>query len=464
MPDRAWTISAIEAALAGLPRPAFRARLRAGLASGEETMSTAIPSGSTTAGHYVHTDQRPTASPVLRLRDAAKAIDFYTRAFGARELMRFAAGDRIPHAELMLGDTTIIVADEAPAIGFPSPDQLGGSPVSIRLDVDDPDAAMQRAIEAGAVVFRPVQTHFYGERTGTVVDPFGYRWALTKVVEPMSVAEMHRRMMAAGGPPAEDRPAWIPEGYRAVTPYLVVADAPAVIAFVKAAFSAEEKSRAIGSAGGVHAEVRIGDSMLMIGGGAPELSWRGETMPSALHVYVPDVDAAFDRAVAAGATVDHAPRDMEYGERGCGVVDAGGNRWYVATARGAAFTPAGLGTVTAYLHPLRAAPLIAFLTQAFGASVAEKHVTPEGVIPHASVRIADSAIELGEAHGPYQPMPTTFYVYVADVDAAYRRALDAGASSLASPADQPYGARHAGVKDPFGNCWYLARPIPVDNR
>ena len=447
MADRAWTLDAIEAALVGLPRPEFVARLRNDLER---------RSGMT--------GNRPTASPVLRVRNAAEAIDFYARAFGAREVMRFAAGDRIPHAEIAVGDALIILADEAPAQGYPGPDQLGGSTVSLRLDVDDPDASMQRAVEAGATVFLPVQTHFYGERTGTVVDPFGYRWSLTRVLERLTVAEMHRRMMSAGGPPADVRPEWIPEGYRTVTPYLVVADTTAVIEFTKAVLGAEQKMRAIGPGGGVHAEVRIGDSMLMIGGGAPELSWRGEPMPSALHVYVPDVDAAFARAVAAGATADHEPRDMEYGERGCGVVDAAGNRWYIATARGASFTPRGLHAVNVYLHPLRAEPLLAFLVRALGATSIEKFASPDGVVHHAKALVGDSVIEMGEAQGPYRPMPTMFFVYVPDADAAYERALAAGASSVVPPADQPYGARQAGVRDPFGNQWYFATPIRVDKR
>lgn len=428
-------------------------------------MTTDAAAEAANAGRYVHgATPRPTATPVLRLRSAKEAIAFYTRAFGAREVMRFALGDQIPHAEIAIGSALLVLADANPTIGFPGPDALGGSPMTIRLDVDDPDAAMQRAIDAGATVFQPVQTHFYGERTGTVVDPFGYRWSLTRIVEPMSVDEMHRRMREAGGPPPPQRPDWIPEGYRTVTPYLVVADAPDVIAFTQAVFGAEERQRSIGSAGGVHAEVRIGDSMLMIGGGAPDLAWRGEPMPSALHVYVPDVDAAFARAVAAGATADHAPRDMDYGERGCGVIDRGGNRWYIATAAGDSFTPRGLHAVNAYLHPLRAEAVLAFLVRALGATVLDKFATPDGVVHHAKAQIGDSVVEMGEAHGAYAPMPTMFYVYVPDVDAVYARGLAAGAVSLAPPADQPYGARHAGVRDPFGNQWYLARPIRVDNR
>lgn len=185
-------------------------------------------------------------------------------------------------------------------------------------------------------------------------------------------------------------------------------------------------------------------------------------MPTALHVYVPDVDLAFARAKAAGATVGQAPADMPYGERGAGVIDAAGNRWYIATARGAHHVPPGLHSVTVYLHPLRAAPVIQFMTRAFGAALLEQHASPEGVIQHAKVQIGRSTVEMGEAQGAYQPMPTMFYVQVADADAVYRAALDAGATSLGSPADQAYGVRQAAVQDPFGNQWFVAAPSRVD--
>jgi PhnB protein len=391
---------------------------------------------------------RPTAAPHLRVRDTARAIEFYVRAFGARELLRFEAGGRIPHAEIAIGTSVIELGDEAPALGYPSPDQLGASPVQIRLDVDDPDAAVARAVAAGATIVLPVTDHFYGHRTGTVLDPFGYRWSLTKMVEDLSVEEMQRRM--AMMPPPSPRAI-------TVTPYLVVQNAAAAIDFVTDVFGAEETGpRAIGSAGGLHAEVRIGDSTVMIGGGAPELSWRGDSKPAALHVYVPDVDAAYARAIDRGAASDHEPRDMEYGERGAGVIDADGNRWYIATplAGDPAVPPRGLHSVNVFLHPLRADPLIRFLRQALDASEVARYATPDGVVHHAQVQIGSSMIEMGEAHGPYQPIPTMFFVAVADANTSYRRALAAGATSLVEPVDREFG-HLAAVEDPFGNQWHF---------
>ena len=251
----------------------------------------------------------------------------------------------------------------------------------------------------------------------------------------------------------------VPEGYHTITPYLVVQDAPALIEFVKQTFAGEVKFQSIGSAGGIHAEVRVGDSMLMIGGGGPGLSWRGEALPTSLHVYVEDADVVYRRALQAGATSIEEPTDQPYGDRETGVKDGSGNLWWIATHREGGYIPQGLHSVTPFLHPLRAQPFISFLQRAFGAEEISRHASPDGTIQHAAVRIGDSALEMGEAHGPYQPMPTMFYLYVPDVDAWYRRAVEAGATSLHEPADQPYGDRSGGVRDAFGNQWYIATHI-----
>jgi uncharacterized glyoxalase superfamily protein PhnB len=457
MPDPVMTIEQIADALRDLPRPSFRKRLKAELlliAERTGHMTTVIENQRAVTG-------RQMAAPRLRLKNAAAAIDFYTRAFGARELMRFEGHGRIAHAELEIGNAIFMLGEEAPEYGFPSPETLGGSPVSMRLEVDDADRWVERAIAAGARLVTPPADQFYGHRVGHVADPFGYGWDIVQVKEDLSVEEMHRRMAAleAQQGTARPAPAFIREGFRTVTPYVVVADAPALIEFVKAAFGAEETSRVTGPGGGIHAEVRVGDSMLMIGGGAPELSWRGAPRLSAFHLYVPDVDATYERALRAGGTSIGKPTDMEYGERGAGVRDASGNTWYMATAKGEHYIPSGAQTLMVYLHPLRAEPVIAFMTRAFGATDVEKFASPDGVIHHAKVRIGDSVIEMGEAHGDYQPMSTRFYLYVPNADASYRRALEAGASSISEPKNQPYGERVGGVKDAFGNEWYVATQI-----
>jgi PhnB protein len=266
-----------------------------------------------------------------------------------------------------------------------------------------------------------------------------------------AVAEQDERKVAGVSP--------VPKGYHTITPYLVVQDAPALIDFMKKTFGAEQSFQAIGSAGGIHAEVRLGDSMLMVGGGGPGLSWRGESMVTGLHVYVPDTDAVYQGALVAGGISIDKPTDHDYGERGASIKDQAGNYWYIATAKGKKYIPEGLRNVNVYLHPRRAEPLIDFLKRAFGAEEVAKYASPDGVINHAAVKIGDSILEMGEAHGPYQPMPTMFYLYVPNVDALYRRALEAGATSIGEPTDHPYGDRSGGVKDAFGNQWYIATHI-----
>jgi PhnB protein len=246
------------------------------------------------------------------------------------------------------------------------------------------------------------------------------------------------------------------EGIRSVIPYLPVRPALELVEFVRQAFGAEELMRTTGSAGGVHAEVQIGDSRLMIGGGG---AWGGAPMPTGLHLYVPDADRLYHAALEAGADPLYAPVDQPYGDREAGVKDIAGNHWYIATHGGASHVPEGLGTVTAFLHPRGAPQLIEFLARAFAAEERAVHRGPDGAIAHAVIRMGGSAIEMGEAHGEWGPMPTMFYVYVDNVDAWYRRALDAGATSVEAPGLQPYGERRAAVRDPFGNEWYLASPV-----
>ncbi len=403
---------------------------------------------------------RTAAAPRMAFLNAAKAIEFYKNAFGAREKMRFEVGGGIAHAEIVIGDSVIMLCEEWPEGGRFSAETLGKSPISISLDVPDVDAFVAHAVSAGAKLVLPPTDQFYGRRDATLLDPFGYTWSASTIKEDMPVEEMHRRFHAMQGEQEpEKKPASPPAGFRSVTPYLIAQDGVALIDFVKETFGAEELHRGIGSAGGIHAEIRIGDSMLMIGGGIPSREFKAAPKTHGLHVYVEDADAVYQRALDAGATSIQPPTDHEYGERSGSVKDAVGNHWYIATGKGGKYIPEGLNNVNAYLHPLRAEPVIGFLKRAFGAREIAKYAAPDGVIHHAAIRIGDSVVEMGEAHGPYQPMPTMFYLYVPDVDAVYHRAVAAGAASLSAPQDQPYGDRNAGVKDSFGNEWYIATPL-----
>jgi len=248
----------------------------------------------------------------------------------------------------------------------------------------------------------------------------------------------------------------IREGFHTITPYLAVREANALIDFVNKAFGAETTVMGTGSQGGLHAEGRIGDSMVMIGGGE---AWRGTPMPTAVHLYVQDADAAYRRALAAGATSLYEPVDQDYGDREGGVKDLAGNHWYIGTHKATGYMPEGFHSVTVSLHPKGAAQLIDFLKPALGAEEVAREQALDGTIKHAKIRIGDSILELGEAHGAFQPMPTVFFLYVDDVDAWYRRAIEAGAASMGEPAEQPYGERMAAVRDSFGNQWYMATHV-----
>jgi PhnB protein len=440
----------IASELRELPRSEFMEHLKSDL-----ERSTAMATTTETAAAV-----RTVASPRIAFKDTAKAIEFYKAAFGAKELMRFETPGGIPHAEIQIGDSILFLTDEWPEGGRFSAETLGHSPVSITVTVPDVDSFVERAVAAGAKVVRPITNQFYGYREGTVADPFGYSWAVSTVIEEMSVEEMHRRMNA-GQPEPTKQPTVppVPKGFRTVTPYPVVQDAAALIDFVKHTFGAEEIYRSIGGAGGIHGEVRIGDSMMMLGGGGPGLAWKGESKPEAFHVYVPDCDAAYERALQAGGTSLAKPTDQSYGERSATVVDAGGNYWYIATFKGDNYKWEGAPDLQPSLHPLRSEPVISFLKRAFDAEEVGRYATPDGVIHHATLKIGDSHLELGDAHGPYQPMPGMYYLYVPNCDDVYRRALAAGATSVSEPIDHPYGDRSGAVRDAFGNEWWIATHI-----
>ena len=134
----------------------------------------------------------------LIVHDATSAIAFYTRAFGARELYRLVEpGGKIGHAELMIGQSRIMLCDEYPDFGALGAATIGGSPIKLLIYVDDADAVMRQAVAAGATELRPVKNQFYGDRSGMVLDPFGLSWSIATPVEDVSPDEMQRRFSAA---------------------------------------------------------------------------------------------------------------------------------------------------------------------------------------------------------------------------------------------------------------------------
>jgi PhnB protein len=143
-------------------------------------------------------DDYPRLTPYLIVDDGAAAIDFYCSALGASERMRMdAPGGRIGHAELSIGDSIIMLADEAPEMGVRSPRTVGGTPVTLHLYVENVDETFDRATKAGAQSLRPVEDRFYGDRSGQFEDPFGHRWDVSSHVEDVPPEEMAKRAEAA---------------------------------------------------------------------------------------------------------------------------------------------------------------------------------------------------------------------------------------------------------------------------
>jgi len=138
-------------------------------------------------------------TPYLICDGAAAAIEYYKKAFGATELFRMDHQGKVGHAELKIGDSPIMLADEYPQMGYRSPKALGGTPVSIMIYVEDVDTVYKRAIDAGATELKALQDQFYGDRSGTLTDPFGHVWTVATHKEDVSMEEMNRRMAAAHG-------------------------------------------------------------------------------------------------------------------------------------------------------------------------------------------------------------------------------------------------------------------------
>jgi uncharacterized glyoxalase superfamily protein PhnB len=246
----------------------------------------------------------------------------------------------------------------------------------------------------------------------------------------------------------------MPSAYHTIAPYMIVPRAGEFIEFLTRAFGGTERFRVPREPGSefiMHAEVAIGNSVI-------ELADANEQIPAApmaIHLYFDDANSFYARAIAAGATSIYEVGDHVSGDRQGAVRDAFGNLWYIAMIQGWTPGPEGVPSVQPYLHLHDSEKMIPFLENAFG-GVVQGHVptSPEGHVLHATVQIGDNTLEVDEAHGEFQPMPCHLHLHVDDADAMYARALRAGASSIDAPSDKPYG-RSGGVKDPFGNSWYM---------
>jgi len=243
-------------------------------------------------------------------------------------------------------------------------------------------------------------------------------------------------------------------GLTSITPYIIVRGAAQFLEFLKAAFKGVEQMRMPTPDGLImHAEVAVGNGAIEVSDGSDAYP----AAPTAIHLYVDDADATYDKALQAGATSLYAPTDDHpSGDRWGAAKDQFGNLWYIATPKGWTPGPEGLRSVQPYLHLREAHKMIPFLEAAFGAEAMGVHKSSEGAVLHATIRIGNATLEIDEAHGEFQPMPCHLHVYVPDTDAVYAQALRAGATSIETPQDKPYGDRAAGVKDAWGNSWFIA--------
>ena len=464
-PSFSPTIEVI-AALRDLPRPDFKARLKADL---ERRISMASSAQAQPAPEV-----RATVTPYLSVRGAAAAIEFYKKAFGATELYRLQQPDgRIGHATIDIAGAKLYLADEFPEAGFQSPESLGGSPIVIHLDVADVDALGRQAVAAGAIVVRPIEDQFYGARSGQFRDPFGHTWTLSTNKETVSPEEMQRRndeisRQETAAPeeakPPRGRATYIREGFHTVTPYLIISGAAQWIDFMKRAFAAEEKFRVPrpGTDVIMHAEMQIGDSMIELADANDQFP----AVPMTLLIRSSDPDASYQRAIAAGAHPVDPVKDQGYGTRAGTVRDDSGNNLHIFMPLPGDKIFQEFRSVTPHLYADNAPALIEFMEKAFGGKEVYRAQLPDGNIPHAQVRVGDSLIALAGSLGrsKYPIRPSSIHLYVPDTDAVYERALRAGAQSIEAPADQPYGDRSAGVRDPFGNQWFIATHIGSGTR
>jgi PhnB protein len=241
-------------------------------------------------------------------------------------------------------------------------------------------------------------------------------------------------------------------GLTSITPYIIVRPAAQFIEFLKSAFEGTERMRMPAPDGSImHAEVAIGNGTIEVSDGNEQYP----TAPAAVHLYVDDADATYQRALRAGAISIAPVADQPWGDRWGAVKDRFGDHWYIAKP-GWTPGPEGIRSVQPYLHLREAHKMVPFMEAVFGAESLGVAKSPEGAVLHGTMRIGNATLEIAEAHREFQPMPCHLHVYVLDTDAVYDRALRAGATSIETPEDKPYGDRSAGVKDPFGNSWFIA--------
>jgi PhnB protein len=341
------------------PRPAFARSLRARVVDelGLDPMdalptvdlpqrSRTMPTTTTTTAPATSAADTAAATalvPYLSVTDAARALGWYAEAFGAVEQLRVVGDDgRVGHAEITIGATRLMLADEYPEIDVQSPQSLGGTPVLLHLTVPDVDAAFARAVAAGATSLADPEDQVHGSRHGTLVDPFGHRWMLSQVVEELDVATYAERSQGTGFEvvgllpgdtvTAADRPGsgggiWAAVYYR---------DGLAGVRQLVDVFGFEEQEVVVADDGTtiVHSELRWPEGgIVQIGTYTPDHPWAIEPGVQGLYIVTADPQSVWERCQAAGLEVMQEPYSPHYDPDGMGfsVRDREGNKWSFGT-------------------------------------------------------------------------------------------------------------------------------------
>jgi PhnB protein len=275
--------------------------------------------------------------------------------------------------------------------------------------------------------------------------------------------ELHRRAFVMQttdvGYAAESVKPFRRRNFPNIAPYFLVSGAPQFIDFLVAAFEGTERIRVPRPDGSImHAEVAIGDSVIEMG----DANEQYPTRPMAIHVYVPDADAAYARALQAGATSVAPVADQHWGERMGVVKDPFGNDWLIAMPKNFELAEYGLRAIQPFLLVRGAQAAISFIEAALGARAFGVKTSPQGQVLHGTLAIAGATLEIADAPADARPAPAYLHVYVPDTDALYAQAVAAGAKSKTPPYTAPYGERSASIEDPFGNTWFLATYLGED--
>ncbi len=300
----------------------------------------------------------PTLVPYLAVQDAPSAIAFYEEVFDAEVTLRFDGDDgRIGHADLLIGPARLFLSDEYPEIGVLGPRTLGGTPVTLHLEVDDADAVVARAAAAGATVERSPEDMAYGHRQGVLLDPFGHRWMLSQRLESVGAEELATRMAEDGyrlsgswvdaaddaaspGATAGDRATVVARNGR-IWPAIAAADAPALIRTAVEVFGFTEQLVVPGDGDGVVAHSQLAwpeGGVVQVSTAHRDGNVFSEQAIGTASIYVVTDDplAVHQRCVAAGLEIVREPESPDYdpGGSGFGLRDPEGNLWSFGTYAG----------------------------------------------------------------------------------------------------------------------------------